>query len=106
RPDKAMRPYQVWRHALGTPVDRDALVLQEDDERYELSVELTKSERYIILTSSSQVTSESRYIRSDEPAAEPVLVEGRRDGVEYSVDHQEDRFLILTNDRARNFRLV
>ena len=37
------------------------LVLQEDDERFELSVELTKSERYIIFTSSSQVTSESRY---------------------------------------------
>src|SRR5713101_6992089 len=68
RPDKAMRPYQVWRHALGTPVDHDALVLQEDDEHYELTVELTKSERYIIFTSASQVTSESRYMRSDETA--------------------------------------
>ena len=43
------------------------IILQEDDERYELSVELTKSERYVIFTSSSQVTSESRYLRSDEP---------------------------------------
>jgi oligopeptidase B len=33
----AMRPHQVWRHTLGTPVERDALVLQEDDERFELS---------------------------------------------------------------------
>jgi len=106
RPDKAMRPYQVWRHALGTRVGEDVLVLQEDDERFELGVELTKSERYIIFTSSSQMTSESRYVRSDEPGGEPVLIEGRRHGVEYSVDHQEDRFLILTNDGARNFRLV
>jgi len=106
RPDKAQRPYQVWRHALGTPVDQDVLVLQEDDERFELSVELTKSERYIIFTSSSQVTSESRWLRSDQPDGVPVLVEARRHGVEYSVDHQEDRFLILTNDGAHDFKLV
>ena len=43
RPDGSMRPYQVWRHVLGTPEDDDALVLQEDDERFELNVELTKS---------------------------------------------------------------
>src|SRR5260370_29903732 len=101
-----MRPYQVWRHVLGPPIGRDVLVLQEDDERLELSVELTKSGRYLIFTSSSQVTSESRYLRSDEPGGEPVLIEARRQGVEYSVDHHEDRFLILTNDGARNFRLV
>src|SRR5260370_15009377 len=106
RPDKAMRPSQVWRHALGTPVAEDVRVLQEDDERLELSVELTKSERYLIFTSSSQVTSESRYLRSDEPGGEPVLIEARRQGVEYSVDHQEDRFVSRTNDGPRNFRLV
>ncbi|HWO44343.1 MAG TPA: S9 family peptidase, partial [Methylomirabilota bacterium] len=106
RPDKAMRPYQVWRHTLGTPVDKDVLVLEEDDERFELSVELTKSERYVVFTSSSQVTSESRYMRSDKPESTPVLIEARRHGIEYSVDHQEDLFLILTNDGARNFRLV
>src|SRR5438477_2438146 len=106
RTDKAMRPHQVWRHLLGTPTSADVLVLQEDDERFELSVELTKSERFIILTSSSQVTSESRYLRSDEPDGEPVLIEARRPGIEYSVDHQEESFLILTNDGARNFRLM
>src|SRR5258707_4103634 len=106
RPDKAMRPYQVWRHALGTPVDKDVVVLQEDDERFELSVEMTKSERYIIFTASSQVTSESRCLRSHVPDSEPMLIEARRHGIEYSVDHQGDRFLVLTNDGARNFRLM
>ncbi len=106
RPDKTMRPYQVWRHELGTPISRDVLVLQEDEERFELGVELTKSERYIIFTSSSQITSENRYLRSDDPAGEPILIEARRHGVEYSVDHQEDLFLILTNDGAHNFKLV
>jgi oligopeptidase B len=106
RPDAAMRPFQVFRHRLGTPVADDVLVLQEDDERFELTVELTKSERYIIFTSSSQLTSEVRFLPSDEPAGEPRLFEPRRQGIEYSIDHQGDRFLILTNDGARNFKLT
>jgi oligopeptidase B len=106
KPDAAMRPYQVWRHRLGTATSDDVMVLQEDDERFELSVELTKSERYILFSSASQVTSDCRFVGSDTPEAEPLLIEPRRAGIEYSVDHQEDRFLILTNDGARNFRLV
>jgi oligopeptidase B len=104
--DAAMRPFQIWRHRLGTSSQQDVLVLQEDDERFELSVEPTKSERYIVLSSSSAVTSESRFIDAAEPDAEPTLIEARRQDIEYSVDHQEDRFLILTNDGARNFRLM
>ena len=106
RPDGSMRPYQVWRHRLGTPEDDDVLVLQEDDERFELSVELTKSEKFIIFSATSQVTSESSFIPSDQAEATPRVIEARRHGVEYTVDHQGDRFLILTNDGACNFRLV
>jgi oligopeptidase B len=106
KPDAAMRPYQVWRHMLGAPNSDDVLVLQEDDERFELGVEPTKSERFIIFSSTSHVTSECRFLASDEPHGEPAMVEPRRQGIEYSVDHQGDRFLILTNDGARDFRLM
>ena len=106
RPDGAMRPYQVWRHRLGTPEDEDDLVLQEDDERFELTVELTKSEQFLIFSSTSQITSECRFLPADKPDGEPVMIEPRRTGVEYAVDHQGDRFVILTNDDARNFRLM
>src|ERR1700730_5882055 len=85
--DAAMRPFQVWRHTLGTKPDQDVLVLQEDDERFELSVEPTKSERYIVFSSTSQVTAESRFIAADEPEAEPRVVEPRRQGIEYSIEH-------------------
>ena len=106
RPDAAMRPYQIWRHRLGTAPEQDVLVLQEDDERFELSVEPSKSERFILITSASQVTSECRFLSSDAPEGQLVMVEPRRPDIEYSVDHQEDRFLILTNDGATNFRLM
>src|SRR6202165_4565516 len=106
KPDHSLRPYQVWRHAIGTPVDRDVLVLEEADERFEVSVELSKSERYIFITTSSEVTSEARFVPGDKPDAEPLLIEARRETIEYSVEPQADRFLILTNDAARNFRLM
>ncbi|HEY3086241.1 MAG TPA: S9 family peptidase [Candidatus Dormibacteraeota bacterium] len=106
RPDHAMRPFQVWRHRLGSGAGEDVLVFQEDDERFEVNVELSKSERYIFITTASQVTSEWYFMPSDAPESQPQPIEPRRNEVEYSVDHQEDRFLILTNDGATNFRLM
>ncbi|HKW08238.1 MAG TPA: S9 family peptidase [Candidatus Dormibacteraeota bacterium] len=106
RPDHAMRPFQVWRHRLGTGVDQDELVFQEDDERFEVNVEPSKSEAYVFIASASQVTSECLYLRSEQPDAEPSMVEPRRNGIEYSMEHQAGRFLILTNDGATNFRLM
>ena len=106
RPDAATRPYQVWRHRLGTANSEDVLVFQEDDERFEVGVESSKSERFIFITTSSQVSSETHFLRSEAPAEAPLLIEPRRENIEYSVDHQGDRFIVLTNDGATNFRLM
>ncbi len=106
KPDHAMRPYQVWRHRLGTPPAADVLVWQEDDERFEVSVELSKTERYVFLSTASHVTGECWFIPSDRPEQPPSVIEPRREGIEYSVEHQDGRFLVLTNDGAVNFRLM
>jgi len=52
------------------------------------------------------VTSECRFLASDRPEDDPTLIAARRADVEYSVEHHEDRFLILTNEGATNFRLM
>src|ERR1700737_829629 len=101
-----MRTYQIRRHVVGTSADQDVLVLQKDDEHFELAVELTKSERYLVFSSTSRVTGECLLLRSAAPEGQPELVEPRRHGIEYSIEDQEDRFLILTNDGARDFRLM
>jgi oligopeptidase B len=101
-----MRPYQVWRHRLGTAQDEDVLVLQEDDERFFVGVELSRSEEVVLLTSESKTSGETSFIRAGQPEAEPVLVEPRAPDHEYSVDHQGDRFVILTNLDAEDFRVV
>ena len=58
RPDEQMRPHQIWRHDLGTPVDDDVLVLEEPDERFSLYVAATRSERWIVFVAGSKTTSE------------------------------------------------
>jgi oligopeptidase B len=112
RPDSAMRPWQVWRHRLGTDADEDTLVLQEDDDRFYASVRRTRSNRLVVIALHSKVTSEVWLVDADQPDAPARLVEKRRQGVEYDVEHQlsardGDRLFVLTNDAgAENFKLL
>ncbi len=112
RPDATLRPWQIWRHQLGQPAGDDQMVFQEDDERFFVGVGGTRSDRFIVISSSSKITSENRVIDAAEPLAAPRVVEPRRQGVEYHLDHavlpgEGDTFLILTNDDgAENFALM
>jgi oligopeptidase B len=98
--DDAWRPYRVWRHKLGTAAAADVIVYEEPDERFWVGIDLTQSEKYIILDLRSKITSETRVIDASVPDSEPVVLRVRKQGVEYSVEHQlaGDRFLIVHND--------
>ena len=63
--DDAKRPYRLLRHALGTP--KDALLLEEKDELYNLGVADTRDEKWIVTTSASKDASEVRVLRSTDP---------------------------------------
>ncbi|WP_239137337.1 S9 family peptidase [Sphaerisporangium rufum] len=104
--DEAWRPYRVHRHLIGTPADEDVLVYEETDERFWVGVGLTRSERYLVLSAGSKVTSEVRVLDAEFPTGEFQVVRPRRTGIEYSVDHAGDRFLVLHNEDARNFALA
>ena len=54
--DEALRPYQVWRHAIGTEQSDDVLVFQEDDDRYFLGLGKTRSGDFIVIAADSAVT--------------------------------------------------
>ena len=109
--DDAWRPHRVWRHQVGTPVGDDVIVIEENDERFNVGVGLTRSERYVAIWISSTLTSEVWLLDAATPAASPRVVLPRRPGVEYSVEHQAGpggtgRLLILHNDGALNFELA
>jgi hypothetical protein len=58
------------------------------------------------MVSVSKDTSETRVLRSNEPAGDFRLIEPRTKGLEYYVDHHEGEFWIRANDKGRNFRVV
>ncbi|UWP82484.1 S9 family peptidase [Dactylosporangium fulvum] len=104
--DEAWRPNRVWRHTIGTPSADDVVVHEEPDERFWVGVDLTRSERFILIDINSKVTSEVLVIPADAPTTPPRPVAPRRQGVEYSVEHHGHRFLILHNDGAEDFALA
>ncbi len=106
RPDAAMRPWQVWRHRIGDSPDADALVYEEADERFFAEVALTRSAGLIVISLNSRITSEVHFLSADDPTGELAVVEPRRQGIEYTVDHHSDRLFIVTNDAAVNSRLM
>ena len=103
--DAAKRPYKVFRHRLGDN-EGDRVVYREDDEAFFVSIERARSRGYLLITTASAVTSEVHYVPADEPEAAPTVVEPRQQGIEYYVDHRSDTFYILSNDEAKNFRLL
>ena len=105
-PDESWRPWQVRRHLLGTDIESDEVVYTELDERFWLGLGTTRSESLVAIGAEAKNTSEWRFVHTEDPTAGPTLVQARREGIEYRIDHQGDRLLVLTNDGAPNFRLM
>ena len=101
-----LRAYQIWRHVLGTDSAQDQLVFQEDDETFVTYVFKTKTRKYLMIVSAQTVCQEYRYLHADNPYGEFKIFLARQRDHEYHVDHFADRFLIRTNDQAKNFRLM
>jgi len=108
--DDAWRPHQLWRHTLGTPASEDVLVLEEPDEQFSVDAWRTRSGAVIVVHLTSRDTSEVWLIDAERPHEAPRLVERRRPGIEYVVEHARDEngdlALIVTNDGAQEFRIL
>lgn len=103
---ETLRSYQVWRHELGAAPGSDTLVFEEADDTFDVSVERTKSERFLVISSTQTLSSEHRILEADNPLGEFRIFEPRKRDLEYDIDHQGERFIILTNHEAKNFRLM
>jgi oligopeptidase B len=104
--EEQKRQYQLWRHTLGAPHSEDVLVYQDDDERFNLDAGRTRDGKFIVMESSSHITTESRVLAAGEPEGQFTLICKREDEHEYSIDHRNGLWFIRTNDKGRNFRLV
>jgi oligopeptidase B len=97
---------RVKVHELGTDPAQDRLVYEEPDDSFYLGVETTKDRRYLLIHSSSTITTEVRYARVDDPQLDFRVLLPRERGHEYSVDHLGARWIIRSNWQARNFRIL
>jgi len=104
--DEQMRPWRVWRHSLGTSQAEDTLVFEETDERFYVYVDLSRSGEWIVIETASKVSSEVRLIPAADPTATAIVVRERAADVEYGLDHWGDRWVVLTNENATDFRVM
>ena len=108
RKDTALRPYQIYKHKLGTDPATDELVFEEKDETYIAFIYKTKSKKYIVAGSYSTLTHEYRILEADNPDGAFKIFEPRNRAakLEYSIAHYNDKWYIRTNLDAKNFRLM
>jgi oligopeptidase B len=96
----------VHRHVLGTDASADPIVFNEKDERYDVYVDRTRDGKYLIMESSSHVTSEIKLLPAATPDGKWKLIEPRREGIRYSGDEANDILYIRVNDTDPSYRLV
>lgn len=102
-----LRSDKIYKHVLGTSSSEDELVFQEDDDTFYAFVYKSKSEEFIIIGSTSTLTSEYRILRADDPNGQFTIFSPRERGVEYSIYHYGDEFYVHTNrDKATNFKMM
>ncbi|RHY69354.1 hypothetical protein DYB34_006880, partial [Aphanomyces astaci] len=105
--DAAHRSHKVWSHLLGAPQSDDTTLFTEDDEMFFADVFKTSSGRFLVITTSSQVTSEVRVLDLHDPQSSLAVVAPRVQGVKYTVEHWQNELLISTNrDGDVNFKLM
>lgn len=104
--DETLRSKAIYRHAMGTPATDDVLVFDESDETFSTFVYKSKSKEYMIIGSSSTLTTEFRFLPADDPTGEFQIIQPRTRGLEYNIAHYGDHFYVITNLDATNFRLM
>ena len=103
---ETLRSNQVFRLELGKDQAASELIYEEKDEEFTCQVHKSKSESYIFIHSESTISSEMRFLKSDQPDGTFELLQSRKPHLEYAADHYQDHFWIRTNHEAQNFKLV
>ena len=103
---ESLLPEKIWRHQLGDNPQKDEMVYHEKDPAYYIGVNKTKSNQYLIIWKNSTVSSDYHILNADNPDGQFQPFTPREKVHEYSIDHFEDKFYVVTNWNAQNFRLM
>jgi oligopeptidase B len=97
---------KIWRHQLGSENSRDVMVYQEKDPAFYIGVTKSKSDEYIVIYEGSTLSSDYHILKADNPTGKFMQFTPRETELEYSIYHFEDKFYMVTNDNATNFKLM
>ncbi|KJD32745.1 protease 2 [Tamlana sedimentorum] len=101
-----LRSHKIFKHKLGESVEQDKEVFFETDETFNTFVYKTKSKKYIVIGSSSTLTTEYRILNADTPDGDFKIFQERTQDLEYSIAHYKNSFYIISNaNGAQNFKL-
>lgn len=104
---QTLRSDKIYKHTLGTEATADVMVFHEKDDTYNTFVYKEKSKKYLVIGSSSTLTSEYQILEAKNPNGAFRIFQKRTRGLEYSISHYGDSFYIVTNkDKATNFKLM
>jgi len=101
-----LRSRWVVKHRLGTDPTTDKIVSEEKDETFYTGIYKTKSKKYLVIWAGSTLTNHYQVLNANTPDGTFKEFSPRERGLEYSIDHHNDRFYIVTNLDAINFRLM
>ena len=104
--DKFHRPRQIFKHVLGTSINKDKLIFEEKDETFTCGISLSSDEKYFIISTSDHITTEEYFFPSDAEDIKPKLFQARKKDVRYSLDAWKDYFYVHTNEDARDYKVL
>ena len=96
----------IDRHKLGTPQSKDVRVYTEKDNTFYIGVYRSKSDKYMIIYNGHTLVNEYHILDANNPEGEFRSFSPREEVHEYSIEHYKDKFYIVTNWDATNFRLM
>lgn len=101
-----LRSHKILKHKLGSNPEEDDVIFHESDETFNTFVYKTKSRKYIVIASSSTLTTEYRFLNANTPDKTFKVFQPRERELDYAIAHYNDSFYIITNkDGAKNFKL-
>ncbi len=104
---QTLRSDKIYKHTLGTDSSTDVVVFHEKDDTFSTFVYKEKSKKYLVIGSSSTLTSEYQILEANNSNGAFRIFQKRTRGLEYSISHYGDSFYIVTNkDKATNFKLM
>jgi len=97
---------QVYRHKLGSPQSDDVLVYEEDDHSFYMSLDKSRDDSQIYICLHATESTHYLALSADEPDGEFDELFPYQEQHEYHADKMGEHFYIVTNFKAKNFRLM